>query len=112
MAAWFLPALKAVLPHLGTIIAVAKPVFTRKSAEAANPGQLLQQQIGELQSAAAQNADNIKALAEQLQGTVSALHQAAAMAEARLRRAYALCVLAISLSAITLAVALFLIVSR
>ncbi len=63
MAAWFLPALKAVLPHVGAILAVAKPVFTRKSPETANQAQLLQQQIGELQSAAAQNADNIKALA-------------------------------------------------
>lgn len=107
MAAWFLPALKAVLPHVGTIIAVAKPVFTRKTPEAANQAQLLQQQIGELQSAAAQNADNIKALAEQLQGTVSALHQAAAIAEARLRRAFLLCIVAVALSAITLAVALF-----
>lgn len=107
MAAWFLPALKAVLPHVGTIIAVAKPVFTRKPPETANQAQLLQQQIGELQSAAAQNADNIKALAEQLQGTVSALHQAAAIAEARLRRAFLLCIAAVALSAITLAVALF-----
>lgn len=112
MAAWFLPALKAVLPHVGTIIAMAKPVFTKKTAEAANQAQLLQQQIGELQSAAAQNADNIKALAEQVQGTVSALHQAAAIAETRLRRAYLLCILAISLSAITLALALSVIMGR
>lgn len=112
MAAWFLPALKAVLPHVGTIITVAAPVFTRKSAEAASEAQLVQQQIAELQSAAAQNADNIKALAEQLQVTVTALHQAAAIAEARLRRAYLLCVVAIGLSAATLAVALYLIFAR
>lgn len=107
MAAWFLPALKAVLPHVGTIISVAAPVFTRKSAEAANEAQLVRQQIAELQAAAAQNADNIKALAEQLQVTVTALHQAAAIAEARLRRAYLLCLIAIGLSALTLAVALY-----
>jgi hypothetical protein len=110
MAAWLLPALKAVLPHVGTIINVAAPVFTRKSAEAANQAQLVQQQIAELQAAASQNADNIKALAEQLQGTVAALHQAAAIAEARLRRAFVLCTVAIALSAVTLGVALFLIV--
>src|SRR3989337_1196023 len=102
MAAWFLPALKAVLPHVGTIISVAAPVFTKKSAEAANPAQLVQQQIAELQTAAAQNAENIKALAEQLQGTVAALHQAAAIAETRLRRAYFLCLVAVGLSALTL----------
>jgi len=112
MAAWFLPALKAVLPHVGTLITVAAPVFTKKSAEAANQAQLMQQQIAELQAAASQNADNIKALAEQLQSTVSALHQAAAIAEARLRRAYLLCLAAIVLSAATLGVALFVIFAR
>jgi len=112
MAAWLLPALKAVLPHVGTIINVAAPVFTRKSAEAANQAQLAQQQIAELQAAASQNADNIKALAEQLQGTVAVLHQAAAIAEARLRRAFLLCTVAIALSAVTLAVALTVIFAR
>jgi uncharacterized phage infection (PIP) family protein YhgE len=112
MAAWFLPALKAVLPHVGTIINVAVPVFTRKSAQAAGEAQLLQQQIAELQAAASQNADNIKALAEQLQTTVGALHQAAAIAEARLRRALLLCAAAIVLSGATFAVALFLILAR
>jgi len=112
MAAWFLPALKAVLPHVGTLITAAAPVFTRKSADAANQAQLVQQQIAELQAAASQNAGNIKALAEQLQVTVSALHQAAAIAEARLRRAFALCMVAVALSAVTLGVALYLILAR
>lgn len=112
MAAWFLPALKAVLPHVGTILTVAAPVFTRKSADAASEAQLVRQQIAELQAAAAQNADHIKALAEQLQGTVSALHQAAAIAETRLRRAWLLCIAAIGLSAVTLAAALFVIFAR
>jgi hypothetical protein len=112
MAAWLVPALKAVLPHVGTIISMAAPVFTRKSAQAANQAQLMQQQIAELQSAATQNADNIKALAVQLQETLAALHQAAAIAEARLRRAFALCLLAIALSAFTLGAALYLILAR
>lgn len=112
MPAWFLPALKAVLPHVGTIISVAAPVFTRRSADAASEAQLVQQQIAELQAAAAQNASHIKALAEQLQGTVGALHQAAAIAEARLRRAWLLCIAAIGLSAVTLAAALFVIFAR
>jgi len=33
MAAWFIPALKAILPHVGTIVGAAAPVFTRKTAE-------------------------------------------------------------------------------
>jgi len=112
MAAWFLPALKAVLPHVGTLINVAAPVFTRKSAQAANEAQLLQQQIAELQAAASQNAGNVKALAEQLQATVSALQEAAAIAEARLRRALLLCAAAVALSAATFAAALFVILAR
>jgi hypothetical protein len=109
MAAWLLPALKVVLNNLPTIASVAVPVFTRKSSEAANQAQLVQQQIAELQAAASQNAQNVKALAEQLQGTVAALQQAAAIAETRLRRAWLLCLAALGLSAVTLAVALYLI---
>jgi len=112
MAAWLIPALKAVLPHIGTIVSVAAPVFTRKSADAANQAQLVQQQIAELQAAAAQNAGSIKALAEQLQGTVAALEQAAAIAETKLRRAFVLCVVATLVSSATLLIALYLVFAR
>jgi len=99
MAAWLIPALKAVLPHVGTIISAAAPAFTKKRlVEATNQTLLLQQQIGELQAAATQNAAHIKELAAQLQDTVAALEQAAAAAEARLRRAYLLSVAAVALS--------------
>lgn len=110
MAAWLIPALKAVLPHVGTIISTAAPVFTRKRDDAASQG-LLQQQITELQSAASQNATHIRELAEQLQGTVAALEQAATIADARLRRAYLLCIVAIALSAVSLGTALFVILA-
>ena len=92
MAAWFIPALKAVLPHIGTIISAAGPVFTKKSGE-------VQHQITELQSAVSQNAQNIKELAAQLETTVSAIEQGA-------KRATLLCVAALVLSAIALVVSL------
>jgi len=38
MAGWLIPALKAVLPHVGDIVAAAKPVFTKKKPEAGAPG--------------------------------------------------------------------------
>src|SRR5712671_7482356 len=101
MPAWLIPALKAALPHIGTIISAAAPVFTRK-ADAANQTLLLKQQLTELQSAASQNAAHIKELAEQLQSTVAALEQAASIAEAKLRRALLFCVAAAALSAISL----------
>lgn len=87
MAPWLVPALKAVLPHVGTIISAATPVFTRKRVEASNEQtRLLQQQIAELQTAASQNADHVKELAAQLEATVSALEDSAVAAEGRLRR--------------------------
>src|SRR5207247_10881756 len=107
MPAWLIPTLKAVLPHIGTIISAAAPVFTRKNADAvANQTLLLQQQITELQSAASQNAAHIKELAAQLQSTVGALEQAASIAEAKLRRALLLCVAATAISAISLCIAM------
>ena len=113
MPAWLLPALKAVLPHIATIISAAAPVFTRKNADAvANQTLLLQQQITELQSAASQNAAHIKELAEQLQSTVAAVEQAASIAEAKIRRTLFVCVVAAVLATISLVIALVLVFGR
>ncbi len=82
MPAWLMPALKAVIPHIGTIVAAAAPVFTKKKGDAAaNEMALLQQQITELQAAASANAAHIKELAAQIEKTVSALESGAAIAE-------------------------------
>lgn len=107
MAAWLIPALKAVLPHVGTIVSAAAPVFTKKTeATASNQALLLQQQITELQAAASQNATHVRELAEQLQSTVAALEQGAIVAEARLRRVRAFCAAAIGVSSVALIIAL------
>lgn len=107
MPAWLIPALKAVLPHVGTIISVAVPAFTKKRADAAeNLTTLQQEQIAELQAAASQNAKHIRELAEQLQVTVNALERAAEVADARHRRITLLCVAAILFSATSLGVTL------
>src|SRR6266849_9168976 len=98
MPAWLIPALKAAMPHIATIISAAAPVFTRK-ADVANQTLLLQQQITELQSAASQNAAHIKELAAELQSTLAALEQAASIAETKLRRALWFCAVSIALSA-------------
>ena len=113
MAVWIIPALKAVLPHVATIISAAMPVFTKKKSDAAaNQTVLLQQQVTELQSAASQNAAHIKELAAQLQGTLAALEQAASISEVKLRRLLLICLVAITLSTIALGVVLFFIVAR
>jgi hypothetical protein len=113
MAAWFVPAVKAILPYVSTIVTAAIPVFTtRKSDEAAAQLKLLQQQIAELQSAASQNAVHIKALAEQLQKTVTALEQGALLAEPRYRRIVALFIGAVIVSCIALGVSLIALFGR
>lgn len=113
MAVWLIPALKAVLPHVATILSAATPAFTQKKFDAAaNQTLLLQQQITELQSAAAQNAAHIKELAAQLESTVTALDQAAHIAAAKLRRVVLLCLIAVGLSIMSLSAALYLVYFR
>ncbi|HVL35456.1 MAG TPA: hypothetical protein VM489_07300 [Burkholderiales bacterium] len=107
MAPWILPTLKAVLPHVKTIYDTAAPAFTKKKP---GPEQdataLLQQQVAELQAAAAQNTANVKALAAQLQSTVAALQAAAALAETRLRRVTIIAAVSSAFSVAALLVAL------
>jgi flagellar biosynthesis/type III secretory pathway protein FliH len=106
MASWLIPTLKAVLPHVGDIVASALPVFRRKAESGA--ADLVQQQIAELQAAVGQNAGHVHELAAQLQSTVAALEQAAAHAEARLRRAVVLSAVACALAVVALFAALML----
>jgi hypothetical protein len=103
---WVIPALKAVLPHLGTIVAAATPVFTTLRSGAATGPAALQQQIAERQSAVSQNAAHIRELAEPLQGTVTALEKGAASVEAKLRQARLLCGLSVLLSMLAAGLAL------
>ena len=106
MASWLLPAVKLILPHVGTIVAAAKPVFTKLKGASGDPETVMQQQIAELQAAASENATLIKKLAEQLQLTVTALEQAAAATQERVKRLYAISVVSmlVALSALLIAV--------
>jgi hypothetical protein len=108
MPSWLLPAVKLILPHVTDIVAAAKPAFTRlRGKPAEEQGTVVEQQIAELQAAASQNATHIKDLAEQLRLTVAALEQGAAVAEKRLKRAYVLGAIALTLSIAAVAIALF-----
>ena len=107
MPAWLIPVLKSVLPYVGAIVSAAAPVFTKKSANAAaNQTKLQQQQITELQAAASENDAHIKELAIQMQNTVEALENGAALAEKRHQWIIVLCISAIILSVISLSTAL------
>jgi hypothetical protein len=98
MPAWLMPTLKAIAPHVGTILSATLPVFTKKSSEAANQTAILQQQVSELQTAAAANATHVRELAAQMQQTVTALEQGAQLVEARLTRLSWLCIAAIGMA--------------
>lgn len=92
MPAWLIPALKAALPHVGTILSAAAPVFTKKNGDAAaNQPSMLQQQVVELQAAVAKNDTQIKDLAMQIRTTLEALEQGAALTERRYQRLLAMC---------------------
>ena len=107
MAAWLIPAVKAILPFISPIVSSALPVFTtRKSDAAAAQASILQQQITELQSAASQNALHVKELAEQLQKTVTALEAGAVVAESRFKRLTVLAGAALASALAALGVAL------
>ena len=113
MPAWLIPALKAVLPHVGTIVSAATPVFTKKKADAApNQTMLLQQQITELQATASENDAQIKELAAQIKNTLEVLEKGASLAERRHQRIVVLCIAAIVLSVISLFIALFILFAR
>jgi len=113
MPAWLIPALKAVLPHIGTIVSAAKPVFTKKRpGPVADQSTLLQQQIAELQAAASENDAHIKELAAQIQHTLATLELGASLADKRHQRLLILCIAAIVLSAASLCAALFILVTQ
>ena len=95
-----------VLGNLDKIMSVVRPGFTRKSIDAVDAQtDLLNQQISELQSAAAANAEQIKVLAGQLKDVVSALEQAAASAAAERAATRRLAMVALALAAVALALA-------
>jgi len=108
MPTWLIPALKSVLPHIGTIVSAAAPVFTKKNSSAtANQTILLQQQITELQAAASKNDAHIKELATQIQNTVEVLERATSLAEKRHRWMMALGIAIVIVSALSLCIAIF-----
>ena len=114
MSPWIIPALKAILPHVGDIVSAAKPIFTRaKGGDAGlSVNAPVQQQIAELQAVAAQNDAHIRELAEQLQTTVTALEEAALAADAKAQRLVRICVLSMGISVVAACISLIVLVSR
>ena len=83
MAVPWLTLGKLVLGNLDSILGMVKPAFTNKKVDAGDERtRLLNQQISELQAAAATNAEQVKDLAMQLKEVVAALAQSASEATA------------------------------
>ena len=113
MASWLIPALKAVLPHVGDILNAARPAFTKRKPEAAaNQADLVQQQITELQAAVSQQSGHIKELAAQLENTLTALEKAAQLAEDRLRRVLIFTAVSAAVAVAALGVAFVAVITR
>ncbi|MGE5524252.1 MAG: hypothetical protein ACM3SS_11085 [Rhodospirillaceae bacterium] len=110
MPGWVLPALKAILPHVGTIVEAAKPVF-RRATSGGEAKPTVEEQIAEVQAAITQNADHIKALAEQLQKTVAVLEQEAETTRQQLKRAHLMCAVALVVSLTAVGIALYAVLS-
>lgn len=110
MAIW-LPAAKIILPHLADIVSVAVPAFTKRKSGATSTADV-QQQITELQTAATQNATNIKELAEQLELTVRSLEEAAAAAQQKMQRAWLLALVGFGCGSLALVLALLGLIAR
>lgn len=105
MALPWLAVGKLVLGNLDTIIGVVKPAFTRKKVdELPNQTDLLNQQIAELQTAASNNAEQIKQLAAQVKELVAALAQAATEAAAQRAAVRRWSYLALSMSVVAMLV--------
>lgn len=105
MPATWMTAIGAALPYIESVAKLALPVFKqRKSDKEAAESQ--QRQIEELQTAVTHNAEHVRALAQQLQTTMTALEQAGiqlAQAQRRVQR-WALLALALGAGALVLAV--------
>ena len=103
MAVPWLAVGKLVLTNLDTIMGVVKPAFTRRNVDALpNQTDLLNQQIAELQAAASSNAEQIKQLAAQLKEVVAALEQAARSAASERERLRRLCLVAMTISVVSI----------
>ena len=113
MALPWLAVGQLVLTNLDTIIGVVKPAFTRKKVEALpSQTELLNQQIAELQAAASSNADQIRRLAAQVKEVVAALEQAAMNAQSERDMVRRLCLVAMSISLVSIAGVVALILLR
>jgi len=103
MAAW-IPLIKSAMPYVVQVLSVAIPAFTSRSANKESD-EVVPQQIAELQTAATQNAESVKILAQQLKGSMENVDAAAVKLQKELVLLRSLSIIAIVVSVLSVAVA-------
>ncbi len=110
MAGQLFPIIKAVAPYVAQIAGTAIPAFTSKPAEVAKDNPVIAKQIEELQTAATQNAESVRALAENLQQAIQGIEAAAQEANRQTATLRTMLYVALGLSGLSLLLSLFLLV--
>ena len=105
MAAW-IPIVKSAMPYVVQVLSIAIPAFTSRSAQK-EAEDIVPEQIAELQSAATQNAESVKILAEQLKGSMEGVDAAAVKLQRELVMLRRLSVIAVVVSVVSVAIAFF-----
>ena len=108
MAGQFLPIIKAVAPYLTQIATTAIPAFTSKPAAIAKEDPVIAKQIEELQTAATQNADSVRVLAENLQQAMQGIETAAQEANRQAAMLRTMLFIALGLSGLSLLLSVYL----
>lgn len=105
MPATWMTAINTALPYIESVAKIALPVFKQRKSDK-EAAESLQRQIEELQTAVTHNAEHVRALAQQLQTTVSALEQAGLQLAQAQRKQQRWAALAVGLGAVALVLAL------
>jgi len=109
MAAW-IPLIKTALPYVVQVLSLAIPAFTSK-ADDKKTIEIIPEQIIELQSAATQNAESVKILAEQLKGAIEGIDTAAIKLQQEVKSLRRQCLIATFIAVVSLACAVWAILS-
>lgn len=105
MPVTWMTAISAALPYIESVAKLALPVFKQRQSDK-EAADTQQKQIEELQTAVTHNAEHVRALAQQLQTTVTALEQAGLQLAEAQRKQQRWAALALSLGAVALVLAL------
>ena len=103
MAAW-IPVVKSAMPYVVQVLSIAIPAFTSRSANR-EADDIVPEQIAELQTAATQNAESVKILAEQLKGSMEGVDTAAVKLQQELVLLRKLSIIAIVVSVVSVIIA-------